>query len=142
VEYRYGSHTVVKIQYPFVLVTKYRYQVLKGDVALKVRELIRQTCEAFEIEILKGVVSKDHIHLLVSAPPNLAPSEMMRRLQGRSSTKRFETFPELKKRYWGRHFWARGYFCVTSGEVTEEMSKAYLEHHFEPKGDDNFRTES
>lgn len=81
---------------------------LKGDVVLKARALIRQTREAFEIEILKGVVSKDHIHLLVSAPPNLASSEIMRRIKGRTSTKLFETFPELKKRYWGRHFWARG----------------------------------
>lgn len=140
-DYRYGSHTVFKIQYHFVFVTKYRYHVLKGDVALKTRELIRQTCEAFEIEILKGVVSKDHIPIWVSAPPNLAPSEIMRRIKGRTSTKLFETFPELKKRYWGRHFWARGYFCVTSGEVTEEMIRNYLEHHFEPKIDDNFRTE-
>ncbi len=53
-DYRYGSHTVFKIQYHFVFVTKYRYKVLKGDVGLKVRELIRQTCEAFEIEIIKG----------------------------------------------------------------------------------------
>lgn len=83
-EYRYGSHTVFKIQYHFVFVTKYRYQILKGDVGLKVRELIRQTCEAFEIEILKGVVSKDHVHLLVSAPPNLAPSEIMRRIKKKS----------------------------------------------------------
>ena len=140
-DYRYGSPTVFKIQYPFVLVTQYRDHVLKGDVALKTRELIRQTGEAFEIEILKGVVSKDHIHILVSAPPNLAPSEIMRRIKGRTSTRLFETFPELKKRYWGRHFWARGYFCVTSGEVTEEMIRNYLEHHFEPKTDDNFRTE-
>ena len=140
-DYRYGSHTVFKIQYHFVFVTKYRYHVLKGDVALKTRELIRQTGEAFEIEILKGVVSKDHIHILVSAPPNLAPSEIMRRIKGRTSTRLFETFPELKKRYWGRHFWARGSFCVTSGEVTEERIRNSLEHHFEPKTDDHFRTE-
>ncbi len=135
-EYRYGSHTVFKIQYYFVFVTKYRYPILKGDEGLEVRELIRQTCTAFEIEILKGVVSKDHVHLLVSAPPNMARSEIMRRVKGRSSSKLFEKFPELKRRYW-----ARGYFCVTSGELTEEMIKEYLEHHFEPKGDDNFRTE-
>ena len=140
-EYRYGSHTVYRIRYHFVFVTKYRYQVLKGDVGLKARELIRQTCQAFEIEILKGVVSKDHVHLLVSAPPNLAPSEIMRRIKGRSSAKLFESFPDLKRRFWGRHFWARGYFCVTSGELTEEMIKEYLEHHFEPRVDDNFRTE-
>ncbi len=53
-DYRYGSHMVFKIQYHFVFATKYRYKVLKGDVGLKVRELIRQTCKAFEIEILNG----------------------------------------------------------------------------------------
>lgn len=141
-DYRYGSHTVFKIQYHFVLVTKYRYQVLSGDVGLKARELIRQTCQMFEIDILKGVVSKDHVHLLVSAPPNMAPSEIMRRIKGRSSSKLFESFPDLKRRYWGRHFWARGYFCVTSGELTQTMIEEYLEHHFEPKVEDNFRTES
>ena len=140
-EYRYGSHTVYKIKYHFVFVTKYRYQVLKGEVGLKARELIRQTCQAFEIEILKGVVSKDHVHLFVSARSSMAPSEIMRRIKGGSSAKLFDSFPELKRRYWGRHFWARGYFCVTSGDLTEEMIKDYLEHHFEPKVDDNFRTE-
>lgn len=140
-EYRYGSHTVYKVQYHFVWVTKYRYPVLKGDIALRVRELIRQTCEAFEIEILKGVVSKDHIHLFVSSPPTMAPSEIMRRIKGRSTRKLFEEFPQLKKQFWGRHFWARGYFCVTAGQVTDEMIKSYLEHHFEPKKDDSFRTE-
>ena len=66
----------------------------------------------------------------------------MIRIKGRNSTKLFQEFPQLKKRYWGPHFWARGYFCVTSGDVTEEMIKEYLEHHFEIKEDDNFRTES
>ncbi len=140
-DYRYGSHTIYKVCYHFVFVTKYRYKVLRGDIGLRARELIRETCQAFEIEIIKGVVSKDHVHLFVSSPPTMAPSEMMRRIKGRSSTKLFESFPDLKKRYWGRHFWARGYFCVTSGEVTEEMISHYLAHHFEPKVDDNFRTE-
>ncbi len=141
-EYRYGSHTVFNIEYHFVWVTKYRYQILKGDVAKRVRELIRQTCEAFEIRIISGVVSKDHVHIFVSAPPTMAPSEIMRRIKGRSATKLFEEFPMLKKRYWGRHFWARGFFCVTSGQVTDEMIMNYLEHHFEPKPDDNFKTDS
>jgi len=65
-EYCYGSHTVFKIQYHFVLVTKYRYQVLKGEVGLQVRELIRQTCQAFEIEILKGVVQPSYLRVFLS----------------------------------------------------------------------------
>ena len=141
-DYRYGSHTVYNIEYHFVWVTKYRYKVLTGDVALRVREMVRQTCELFEIKILQGVVSKDHVHILVSAPPHMAPSEIMRRIKGRTSSKLFEEFPMLKKRYWGRHCWARGYFCATVGQMTDEMVQEYLAHHFEPDRPDNFRTES
>jgi putative transposase len=120
----------------------YRYKVLTGDVALCVREMVRQTCELFKIKILQGVVSKDHVHILVSAPPHMAPSEIMRRIKGRTSSKLFEEFPMLKKRYWGRHFWTRGYFCATVGQMTDEMVQEYLAHHFEPDRPDNFRTES
>jgi len=140
-EYRYGSHTVFNIEYHFVWVTKYRYKVLTGETALRVKELVRQTCDAFEIKIISGVVSKDHVHVFVSAPPTMAPSEIMRRIKGRTSSKLFEEFPHVKKRYWGRHFWARGYFCATSGQVTDEMIKSYLEHHFEPSPDENIRVE-
>jgi putative transposase len=141
-EYRYGSHTVFNIEYHFVWVTKYRYQVLQGDIALRVGDFVRQTCDAFEIRIVSGVVSKDHVHILVSAPPTMAPSEIMRRIKGRTSSKIFEEFPHIKKRYWGRHFWARGYLCATAGQVTDEMIKSYLEHHFEPNPDEKFKMEN
>jgi putative transposase len=112
---RYGSHTVYNIAYHFVWVTQYRYKVLTGDGALRVRELLRQTCAIVEIKVLQGVVSKDHGPILVSAPPNMAPSEIMRRIEGRTSSKLFEELPRLKQRYGGRHFWGRGYFCATVG---------------------------
>ena len=140
-EYRYGSHTIFQIEYHFVWVTKYRYQVLSGEVAERVRGLVRETCEAFEIRIVKGVVSKDHVHILVSCPPTMAPSEIMRRIKGRTTRKLFEEFPHLRKKYWGQHFWARGYFCATVGQMTEEMIKSYLEHHFEPCLKDEFKME-
>ena len=87
---------------------------------------MRETCEAFEIRIVKGVVSKDPVHILVSCPSNMAPSENMRRIKGRTSSKLFEEFPHLRKRYWGWHFWARGYFCATVGKMMEEMIKQYF----------------
>jgi len=79
---------------------------------------VRETCEAFEIGIVKGAVSKDHVHILASCPPTMAPSEIMRRIKGHTSSKLFEEFPHLKKKYWGRHFWARGYFCATVGRLS------------------------
>ena len=123
-------------------VTKYRYHMLQGEVGIRVRELIKQACTINEIEILRGVVSKDHIHILVSAPPTLAPSEIMRRIKGRTSSKIFDEFPHIKKRYCGQHFWGRGYFCVTAGELTQEMIKEYLQHHFEAKENPNFEIEN
>ena len=75
--------------------TKYLTQVLKGDVALRVRDLVRQTCSAFEIQILKGVVSKAHVRIFVSAPPNLGLRYIMRRIKGRSARKWFEEFPNI-----------------------------------------------
>jgi len=140
-DYRTGSHTKYKLEYHFVWVTKYRYQMLQGELAIRLRELVRQTCGMFEIEINRGVVSKDHVPILVSAPPTLSPSEIMRRIKGRSSAKLFQEFPHIKKRYWGRHFWARGYFCVTAGDLTKEMIDEYLSHHFEEKENPNFEIE-
>jgi putative transposase len=141
-DYRYGSHTVYHSEYHFVWVTKDRYKVLTGDVARRVRDLVRQTCAIFESKILKGVVRKDQVPMLVSAPPHMAPSESMRWLKGRSSSTLCEECPLLTKRYWGRHGWARGSFCATVGQMTEERITEYLEHHFEPNPSDNLRTEN
>jgi len=141
-DYRYGSHTVCNIEYHIVWVPKHRYKVLTGDVALRVRELVRQTCEIIETKIPQGVIGKDHGLILVSAPPNMAPSELMRRIKGCISSKLFEEFPILKKPYWGRHFWGRRDFCATVGQMTEKLSKEYLPYQFEPVRADNFRTES
>lgn len=126
-EYRKGPHTVYDVQYHFVWVTKYRYHILKGDVAQRARELIRQTCEARNITILGGHISKDHVHLHVSSPPELAPSKIAQYLKGRSSRLIQQEFPHLRKRYWGKHLWARGYFCASVGRVTEKMIAAYIE---------------
>ena len=142
-DYRKGSHTTYAIEYHFVWSTKYRREALRGDVAERLRELVRQTCEAMEVRILSGVVSADHVHILVSAPPQWAPSEVMRRVKGRTAKRLLDDFPRLKKQFWGRHVWARGYFCVTSGAMTREKIEEYLAHHFEPKGGaDNFEIES
>jgi putative transposase len=118
-DYRYGSHTVFQIEYHFVWVTKYRYKVLTAEVAERVRKMVMQVCATFEIRIVKGVVSKDHVHILVSVTPTMAPSEIMRRIKGNTASRLFEEFPHLKKMYWGQHFLARGYFCATVGQMTE-----------------------
>ena len=136
-DYRKGSHTVYDIKYHFVWITKYRYPVLTGAVALRARELLRQGCEANNLRILKGSVGKDHIHMLLSCPTTMAPSEIAQKLKGRTSRILQEEFPELRKRYWGQHMCGRGYFCGTVGEVDQKTIENYIEHQGE-EDDDNF----
>ena len=141
-EYRTGSHTVYNIEYHLVWVTQYRYHVLIGEVQLRVREIIRQICQQHDVTILKGHVSKDHIHLLISAPPHHAASYLVQKLKGRSSRMLQQEFPHLRKRYWGQHIWARGYFCATVGQVTEEMIQQYIDAHVSTSPDEKFTVDS
>ena len=140
-EYRHGPHTVYDIQYHIVWVTKYRYPVMKGEVGIRIRELIRQSCEARNITILNGHVSTEHIHLHLSCPPELAVSKIVQYLKGRSSRLIQQEFPHLRKRYWGKHIWARGYFCATIGKITENMIAAYIEQQDKPPQQDNFKVD-
>jgi putative transposase len=137
-EYRRGAHTVYDIKFHLVWVTKYRYAVLRGDVALRVRDLIRELCMAKEITIVRGHVSRDHVHLFVSSSPRMSVSQMVQYIKGKSSRSLQQEFSSLRKRYWGQHLWARGYFCASSGTVTDEMIKAYIEQQDIPP-EDGFR---
>jgi putative transposase len=88
-----------------------------------------QICDAEDVRILKGVVSKDHVHMHVEHPPSLSVSKLMKHVKGRTSRLLQQEFPHLEKRYWGRHFWAVGYGAWSTGNITEKMIQEYLEHH-------------
>jgi putative transposase len=134
---RKGSHTVSRLTCHVVWVTKYRFKVLKGDVQKRCRELLIQICEAEGIEILKGVVSSDHVHMHIEYAPKQNVSTILKSLKGRTSRKLQMEFPELQARYWGQHFWASGYGVWSTGNITDEMVNDYLEHHRRKEGDDN-----
>ena len=138
--YRKTAHSVYDLKYHIVWITKYRKPVLRGEIALRVRELVRQTCATLDVHILSGHVSADHVHLLVSVPPSIAVSDLVKRLKGRSSRKMLEEFGELSRQFWGRHLWARGYFAVSTGNVTDEVIRQYIESHGKRPSDhdDNF----
>ena len=138
-EYRRSAHAVFDIKYHVVWITKYRYKVLKGRVAERARDLIRQVCEAGDVTIVRGAVSPDHIHMLLSAPPDLSPAKMVMYIKGRSSRKLQDEFPELRKRYWGQHLWARGYFCATVGAVDEATIREYIENQKWDQDDQGFK---
>jgi putative transposase len=135
-EFRRGSHTVSRLTVHIVWATKYRYAVLRGEIQKRCRELFIQICDSEDVRILKGVVGGDHVHMHVEYPPKRSISELVKRLKGRTSKKLQLEYPELHKKYWGRHFWAIGYGAWSSGNVTEEMIQEYLEHHRNPSNAD------
>lgn len=133
---RFGSHNVSRLTAHIVWVTKYRYHILKGETQIRCRDLIKQICDSEDVRILKGVISKDHVHVHIEYSPKKSVSDLVKRLKGRTSRRLQEEFPELGKRYWGRHFWAIGYGVWSTGNITDKMVEEYLNHHRNPSNAD------
>jgi putative transposase len=139
-EYRKGSHCIYSLHYHFVFIPKYRKPVLRGEIGVRVRELVRRICRGLDVEIVKGHVRPDHVHLLLSVPPTMSPSRLMQAIKGKTSYQLLRDFRVLRKTFWGRHLWARGYFVATSGNVTDEVIAKYIESQdVEPQDDDDFK---
>ena len=110
--------------------------MLKGDIQKRCKDIIVQICDAEDIQIIKGVVSKEYIHMHIEYPPNKSISDIVKKLKGRTSRKLQMEFKELSKQYSGKHFWAIGYGVWSTGNVTQEMVDEYLEHHRKPSNKD------
>jgi putative transposase len=116
-EYRTSGHAIWDIKYHLIWITKYRYPILRGEVAERARDVIRQICQAREVTIIRG-----------SVPPLLSAAKLVQYVKGKSSRQLQQDFPHLRKRYWGQHMWARGYFCATVGVVDEKTIMEYIEN--------------
>jgi len=125
--YRTTAHSKYDLKVHIVFVPKYRKKILTGIVATTVRDLIRQICTEIDVEIVSGKVAADHVHLFVSYPPYLSISDMVQKIKGKSSYKIFSVMPNLRKIFWGKHFWSRGYLAVSTGNITDEMIQEYIE---------------
>jgi putative transposase len=119
------SHAVWQCKYHLVWFPKYRYRVMKGDVGRSTRDIIKQLCTWKRVEILAGNVQNDHIHLVVAIPPKYSVSEFVGFVKGKSAIKILDQYPTIKRRYWGRHFWAKGY-CVSTVGLDEEQITKYV----------------
>jgi len=112
---RYNNHIVSRLTVHIVWITKYRYKVLQGDIKTRVRELIIQVAEVEDVKILSGVVSSDHIHMHIEYSPKLALPDFVKQARGRTSRLLQKEFPELSKKYWGKHFLGNRIWCMEHG---------------------------
>lgn len=125
--YRLGAHTKADLKVHLVWIPKYRKAVLTGEIAIRVRDLLRQIAAEHELEIVSGKVARDHVHLFISYRANQQVSQIMQWLKGISSRVLLQEYPVLRKKFWGRHLWARGYLAVSSGTITDEMIRQYID---------------
>ena len=140
--YRRASNARFDIKYHLVWITKYRKKLLRGDVATRLRQIVRDICAELEVEIIKGHIGKDHVHVFVSCPPHISSSQLMQLIKGKSSRKLLQEYSHLKRECWGRHLWARGFFVASSGNITDEMIVEYIEAQDIAKEDQDFKVEA
>ena len=138
-EYSKTSHTVFHHRFHIVWITKYRYRVLQGELRLRIRELIAQASEELGVRVVNGILSADHVHIFVEIPPHISVSEFVKLVKGRSSRKVQQEFSEIRKKYWGCHFWGRGFFSSTSGNITDDMINEYINQHSDAHKSDNIK---
>ena len=120
-EYESLNHTKWECKYHVVFIPKYRRKALYGSLRKHLGSLFRGLARHKECEVGEGHLMVDHVHMLLSIPPSFSVSRAVQYLKGGSSHKLLSEFGILRKRYWGQHLWARGYWVVSSGNVTDEM---------------------
>jgi len=127
--YRLGAHTKTDLKVHIIWIPKYRKKVLKGQVAVRTRDILRQIAYEHELEIISGKVASDHVHMFIGHRPTQNISKIVQWLKGISSRILLSEYAHLRKQFWGRHLWARGYLAVSSGNITDEMIQQYIEEH-------------
>ena len=109
------SHSKWRCQYHIVFAPKYRRQEIYGQIRVDIGKILRKLCEQKNVEIIEAELCTDHIHMLVSIPPNISVSSFVGYLKGKSSLMIFDRHANLKYKYGNRHFWCRGYYVDTVG---------------------------
>jgi len=125
--YRVGAHTKFDLKVHLIWVPKYRKEFLVGPVAIRVRDVIRPVAIEHELTIISGKVARAHVHVLLAYRPHQDVSTVVQGLKGISSRVLLQEFEPLRRQCWGKHLWARGYLAVSSGNVTDEMVRRYIE---------------
>ena len=132
-EIKHTAHSPYRCEYHIVFASKYRRQVIYGQIKKDIGEILRKLCDEKKVEILEAEACKDHIHMLVSVPPYISIAQFMGFLKGKSSLMIFDRHANLKYRYGSRNFWCRGYYVDTVGRneriISEYIQKQLQEDH-------------
>ena len=135
-DYNKSSHAIYRCEYHFVWVPKCRYHVLVKEIKPRLKEVLVELCNWLDITIIEAAICSDHVHMYLSVPPKYSPAHVMKILKGKSAEYLRRDFPELGKKYWGLHIWARGYFVSTVG-----IDSATIQKYVKEQVEDQMREE-
>ena len=126
--FRKLTHSIWHCQYHIVWVPKYRHRILTGMVGNEVKQCVRVFSSQKSCEIIEMNVQVDHVHLICMIPPKLRVSDYVGIVKGRTAIRLLKRFPDLRKRrYWGNHFWTKGY-CVDTVGLDEDKIRQYVKY--------------
>ena len=128
-EYRKKAHSVFLLTYHIVFVTKYRRPVITDRMGDYMKEHAAYLCGRFNGELLSAETDRDHMHLLVSMPPDVMPSRLIGTLKTQLSKEVRSAFKEDVQKYlWGdAPFWSDSYFIATTGTASLEKIREYVD---------------
>ena len=121
------AHVIYDCKYHVVIIPKYRYNIFTKNIKLALKDEIKIICNQMKIGIIQGNISKDHIHLCLSIPPKVSISNTIGTIKGKVAIRMFNRFPDLRKKYWGSHFWSQGYYVNTVG-INEYVIREYIKN--------------
>lgn len=125
------SHTRWNCTYHIVFIPKYRRKIMYGETRKDIVEILKKLCEMKQVTLIEGKICKNHVHMYIGIPPKLCVSEVMAYLKGKSALMLFDRHPEYKTKWGDRHFWARGYYVATVGNVNEATIIQYIKEQEE-----------
>ena len=124
------AHSRYNCTYHIVFIPKYRRKVMFGSLRQEIGEIIGKICRMEGVTIIRAATLSDHVHMYVSIPPKESVSKVVGRIKGKSTLMIFDRHPEYRERF-DRHFWARGYYVETVGNVNEETIINYIKGQYE-----------
>ena len=125
------EHTRWNCTHHIVFIPKFRRKVMYGELRKEIDEILRKLCEISQVQLIEGTICANHIHMHVAIPPKQSVSEFMSYVKGKSSLMIFDRHPEYRPKWGDRHFWARGYYVTTVGNVNETTIREYIRNQEE-----------
>ena len=123
-----GSHSVYTLTYHYVCCVKHRRKIFDSeDIIKRLKEINIEVSKKFDVEVLNQETDNDHVHMLVKTTPKIRLSSYIHSLKGVSARRLFQEFPRIKRKLWGGHLWSPSYFLCTTGQITLDALKKYVE---------------